>query len=92
MTQLYTSQNSSTLCACVEQRERVCFVVENNRRKSLGCIQNTDKGYSGMELTRQLSDGRMFYFLPSTKLLYYRLVDKTTSAAVNKSDLFREKK
>lgn len=45
-----------------------------------------------MELIRQLSDGRMFYLLPSTKLLYYRLADKTTSAAVNKSVWLRGKK
>lgn len=60
------------------------------QEKSLGCIENTEEGFSGMELTGQLSDDRMFYFLPSTRLLCCRLTDKT-SGAVNSSALGKKK-
>lgn len=63
-------------------------MVENNSRRKLWAAEKTciDKDFSGMELTRQLSDYRMFYFPPPTKLMCCRRTDKTTSGAVNKPD------
>ena len=64
VTQFYTSRTTTysscdSVWVCITDWE-VCYVVENNRGKVWASQKTgTDKGFGGMELTRQLSDNRL---------------------------------